>query len=311
MVTIIPVAMNKFALLFLLLHFITPVFAQNYVDLAKFYYSGTSRNNFDLSDSSTRIKEIGLDITLPVLLNESDAILTGLIYEQNETKLFETDPAETFYVAGIRLGFSRKYSEKWSGTYLIIPKLASDFTSITWKDFQIGGIVLLKYAKHDSKNFKVGVYYNTELSGPFLTPLLGFYYLNDNKKTEVNLMLPFLADINYRLINRLYVGANFTGLVRSYHLSEMPDRETGRYVVKSSNEFSGYLKYNLTKALSVQARIGYSLGRSYRVYNDEDKISFSTVLIRVGDDRQQLNTDFSDGFVYHASLGYRFVKDRQ
>ncbi len=284
----------------------TPGIGQRYVELARFYYSTTDRNYFEQSDSNTRIKELGLDITVPVVINENDAILTGLIYERIQTKLFETGPEETFSVAGVRVGLSKKHSEKWSGTYLLLPKLASDFKNITWKDFQLGGIALLKYTKRENLNYKIGVYFNTELSGPFVAPLLGLYYLRNDEKVEVNLMLPFLADMNVRLVNKVYAGLNFTGLVRSYHLSELPASETGGYVVKASNEFSTYLKYNLTKSLFVQARVGYSLGRSYRVYDEDDKISFGTVLIRVGDDRQQLNTDFSDGFVYHASLGYRF-----
>lgn len=300
--------MNKSISLLLLSVAFAPALAQNYVELAKFYYSNTALNSFEQSDSSTRIKELGLDITAPLLINASDAILTGLIYERIETKLFEGYPAETFSVAGLRIGLSKKHSEKWSGTYLLVPKLASDFKHITWKDFQFGAIALLKYTKHENLNYKLGLYFNTELSGPFLAPLLGLYYLSESKKIEANLMLPFLADINYKLLNRLYVGANFTGLVRSYHLSELPTSEAPGYVVKASNEFSSYLKFNLTNALSVQARIGYSLGRSYRVYDEGDKITFGTVLIRVGDDRQQLNTDFSDGFVYHASLAYRFVR---
>lgn len=289
----------------------TPGISQRYVELARFYYSTTTLNNFEQSDTTTRVNELGLDITLPILINESDAILTGLIYERIETKLFETGPVEHFSVAGLRVGLSKKHSEKWSGTYLLLPKLASDFKAITWKDFQLGGIALIKYTKRENLNYKLGVYFNTELSGPFVAPLLGLYYLRSDEKVEVNLMLPFLADINVRLVDRLYGGLNFTGLVRSYHLSELPTTEAGGYVVKSSNEFSSYLKFNLTKSLFVQARVGYSLGRSYRVYDEDDKISFGTVLIRVGDDRQQLNTDFSDGFVYHASLGYRFIRSEK
>lgn len=300
--------MNKAISLLICWVAFAPTFAQNYVELAKFYYSSTALNSFEQSDSSTRVKELGLDITVPLLINTSDAILTGLIYEKNETKLFEAYPEETFSVAGLRVGLSKKHSEKWTGTYMLVPKLASDFKHLTWKDFQLGAIALLKYTKHENLNYKLGLYFNTELSGPFITPLLGLYYLNESRKIEANLMLPFLADVNYKLLERLYLGANFTGMVRSYHLSELPTSENGGYVVKASNEFSSYLKFNLTNALSIQARIGYSLGRSYRVYDEDDKITFSTVLIRVGDNRQQLNTDFSDGFVYNASLGYRFIR---
>src|SRR6187402_2402396 len=100
-------------------------FGQKYVDIAKFYYSTTPSNYFENSDSSTRIKELGLDVTLPIVLNPSDAFLTGLIYERIETKLFETGPVETFSVLGLRMGLSKMHSEKWSGTYILIPKLAS------------------------------------------------------------------------------------------------------------------------------------------------------------------------------------------
>jgi hypothetical protein len=81
-------------------------------------------------------------------------------------------------------------------------------------------------------------------------------------------------------------------------------------VVKISNDLFGYLKFNLTKELSVQTKLGYSLGRSYRVYDESDKIVFGSVLIRVGDDRQQLNTDFSNGWVYQATVLYRFIQDK-
>ena len=80
-------------------------------------------------------------------------------------------------------------------------------------------------------------------------------------------------------------------------------------MVKATNELFSYLKFNLNNNLSVYARLGYSVGRSFRVYDENDKISFGSVLIRVGDDRQQLNTDFSDGFIYQATMLYRFTTD--
>ena len=79
-------------------------------------------------------------------------------------------------------------------------------------------------------------------------------------------------------------------------------------MVKAANELFGYLKLNLSKSLSIQTKIGYSIGRSYRVYKETDKITVGSILIKIGDDRQQLNTDFADGFIYQASLLYRFVQ---
>ena len=296
-------------ILILLFHFVISgtVFGQKYVDIAKFWYGNSSLNKFDNSESSTRLKELGLDLTIPFLVNSSDAILTGLFYERIQTKLFEDDPETSVSVIGVRAGMSKKHSDKWSGTYLLIPKLASDFEHIGSKDFQVGAIALLKYTKSDKKNYKVGLYYNSELFGPFITPLFGLYYLSKNEKFETNLTLPFLADMNYKLHPRLNIGLNFNGQVRSYHLTEVSTTNQPGYLVKATNELFSYLKFNLTESLSIQTRLGYSVGRSYRVYDENDKIKFGTMLIKIGDDRQQLNTDFADGFIYQATAVYRFI----
>lgn len=282
--------------------------AQSYIDIARIFYSGTNQNYFENSDSSTRINEMGFDLTLPLVLNSKAAFLTGLIYEETETKLFESEPRQSFSAIGFRIGFSKTYSERWSATYILIPKIASDLKSVTWKDFQIGAIGLWKYTKRENFNYRFGVYVNTEQFGPIIVPLFGLYHQSTDQKFEANLTLPFLADVNWKLHDRVHVGANFNGLVRSYQLSEIPESKEEGYVVKSLNELFSYLRFNLSPSLMIQAKLGYTLGRSYRVFNESDKITVGSILIRVGDDRQQLNTDFSDGLVYQATLVYRFHK---
>jgi len=286
---------------------ITNAFGQKYVDIAKFWYGNSSLNKFDNSTASTRLQEVGVDVTMPFVVNSSDAVLSGLFYERITTRLFEDDPETTVSVIGVRAGMSKKHSDKWSGTYLLIPKIASDFEHIGTQDFQVGAIALLKYTRSDKKNYKVGLYYNSELFGPFVVPLFGIYYLSENEKFETNLTLPFLADMNYKLHERLNIGLNFNGQVRSYHLTEVSSTSLPGYLVKATNELYSYLKFNLTESLSIQTRLGYSVGRNYRVYDENDKITFGTMLIKVGDDRTQLNTDFSDGFIYQATVLYRFI----
>jgi len=283
--------------------------AQNYVELAKFYYNNSAANYFENSNSSTRIEELGADITLPILVNNTDAFLTGLVYERTQVRLFESEPEETISILGLRVGLSKKHSDKWTGTYLLIPKIASDFESITRKDFQIGVIALMKYTKRENLNYKLGAYYSSEFFGPMFVPLFGLYYLSPNEKFETNLTLPFMVDANYKLHDRINIGINFFGQVRSYHLSQIPQKSNEGYVVKASNDLFSYLKLNLSKSVSIQTKVGYSIGRSYRVYDESDKITFGSILVRVGDDRQQLNTDFSNGLTYQAALLYRFVKE--
>ncbi len=301
--------MKRKTVLCLLLHLAVNCAAQNYIDIARFQYSTTPLNRFENSSSSTRLKELGLDVTLPIVINSSDAFLTGLICERMQTKLFEGGPIETFSSVGVRIGLSKKYSERWSGTYLLIPKLASDFSNVTRRDAQTGAIAMMKYTRSENLNYKFGMYYNSELFGPFVVPLFGFYRLSADKKFEANLTLPFMVDLNYRLHNRLNIGVNFLGQVRSYHLGNVEVTNSGGYVVKTTNDIFGYLKFNLSKGLSIQTKVGYSLGRSYRVYDDAERITMGSILVRIGDNRQQLNTDFSNGLIFQTSLSYRFVKD--
>jgi len=302
--------MKQCLIMITLLLSVINAFSQKYIDIAKFYYSNSAENYFENSDSGTRVRELGLDLTLPIVLNPSDAFLTGLIYDRTVTKLYPSEPEEALSILGVRVGLSKKHSDKWSGTYMLVPKIASDFESISKKDFQLGVIALMKYTKRDDLNYKLGLYYNSEFFGPMFVPLFGLYYLSANRKFETNLTLPFLADANYKLHDRVNIGINFFGQVRSFHLSQLPESANEGYVMKSSNELFGYLKFNLSSSLSVQTKFGYSIGRSYRVYDESDKITVGSVLIRIGDDREQLNNDFSDGFVYKAVLLYRFTQDR-
>jgi hypothetical protein len=301
--------LSFWALVLLLLFFAQRLKAQNYVDIIKLNYNNTSQNTFENSNVTTRVEELDLETTLPITINTSTNFLTGFIYEHIQTKLFEDGDKETFSSLSLKIGFNKIYSDKWSGTYVLIPRVASDFNQITKKNFQLGGFVLLKYAKNENMSYKAGLYANTELSGPWFVPLLGLYYISSNKKWEFNLTIPILADINYAIHSKVAIGFNYSGQVRSYHLTKIPSTEKSGYVSRSTNEVSGYLKFSLTKSIIIQTKVGRSVGRFYRVYDENDKITLGFPLINIGDNRTQLNTDFKDGWTYQAMLIYRFRRN--
>lgn len=276
-------------------------FGQDYIDLARFHYANTPQNNFDSIDGNTNVEDFGLDVTLPIKLNDSNAILTGFNIDQIKTRLHPLTNYTTISTINLKLGFNKKHSKKWSGTYLFLPKISSDFKNLTSKDYQFGGLVLIKYNKKENLKYNLGVYYNSELFGPFLVPLLGLYYKSTNDKFEANLTLPIWADVNYKLNSFMKVGANFSAFVRSYRLSE-----NNAYLVKKSNDVFGYLQFNLTKSILLQTKTGYSIGRSYKVYNDNDKTDLGISAFRFGDDRTVINPTFKDGLIFKVRLIYRF-----
>lgn len=276
-------------------------YCQNYVDLAKFHYATTPENEFDSIDGSGNIIEYGADLTFPVKLNDSNIVLTGLYLEQIKTKFHPLAGVQSISTINIKIGYNKKHSEKWTGTYMLLPKLSSDFKKNSAKNFQLGALVLMKYTKNENLKYNIGAYYNRELFGPFLVPLVGLYYKSPNDKFEANMTLPIWADMNYKLSNWLNIGTNFTAYVRSYYLSE-----SDAYVVKKTNEIFGYLQFNVTKSILIQTKMGYSIGRSYRVYDQNDKVNLGLSAFRFGDDRTILNPEFNDGVIFKIRLIYRF-----
>jgi len=280
-------------------------YGQDYIDLARFHYSDTPQNNFDSIEGSTNVEDFGLDLTLPIQINDSNAILTGFNLDQIKTQFYPFDNFKTISTINLKIGFNKKYASKWNGTYMLLPKLSSDFKNLGSKDFQLGALVLMKYNRKENLKYTIGMYYNGELFGHFVVPLLGLYYKSENGKFEANLTLPIWADVNYKINNIMKVGANFSAFVRSYHLSE-----NAAYVVKKSNDIYGYLQFNLTKSVLLQTKTGYTIGRSYKVYNDNDKADLGLSAFRFGDDRTVLNPTFKDGLVFKVRLIYRFHIDK-
>lgn len=86
---------------------ITAIFSQNYVDILKVTGNTTPLNKFDSSSSSTRVNEIVADLTLPVKLNDNNAIVTGLIYETVQTKLFANEPAKNISAVTLKAGLEK------------------------------------------------------------------------------------------------------------------------------------------------------------------------------------------------------------
>jgi hypothetical protein len=283
--------------------------AQEYVDVVKLNYNNTVQNTFVDSDVASRIKELDLETTIPIVLNSRINFITGFILERIETQLFEEGQNETFSSINLKLGMNQVHSEKWSGTYVLLPKMASDFEQITKKDFQLGGFALLKYKKNSTTSYKVGLYSNSELFGPWVVPLFGIYYLSPSKRFEANVTAPVSADFNYALHPKFAIGFNYAGMVRTYHLTNITSTGNDGYVERANNVVTGYLKFNLTKRLGLLIKFGHSIGRHYRVYDEDDKITIGFPLTYIGDDREQLNTDIRDGWVYQFLLIYRFHKE--
>lgn len=282
--------------------------AQSYVDVLKLNANTTSLNTFDSSSSSTRVNELSFDLSIPIKLNEQSAIITGLLYENINTRLFNNSGYYNFGSVGLKIGFNKIMNGKWTYSIVLLPKLASDFGTLQTRDFQLGAIGILKYTKSTNFNYKIALYTNQDLFGPFFVPMFGFYYISSDKKWECNIMAPLQADVNYKVSSNLTLGINYTGQIRSYLINNNVPAIGNYYVSKASNEPSAYAKIHLSNTISLQTKIGYSIGRNYRVYKKTDKVNFAMPLYYSNDKRIPVNTDFADGILLQFTLLYRVIK---
>ena len=278
--------------------------AQEYIDLAKLDYAYAPESTFDNLTEGTKLHLINADLTYPIVINDKLNILTGASFENFSVSLDPGRTEESIYGITAKLGVNITHNEKWSGTYIFLPRISSDLENISSRDFQFGGIVLMKYIKSDNFSYKFGVYGNNELFGPLVVPIFGFYYLSPNKKFEANLLLPLSFDLNYSITEAARFGLNFRGEVRTYNINTPVNMESERYLEKTSNELYTYFQYELKKGINFQLGVGRSISRSFRLY-DED-ISFALPLNKIGDDRIELNTDFTDSWLFKATIFYRF-----
>ena len=290
----------------LLLFSIPVCFAQNYIDLANLSYSVTPQNQFEEQDAQTQVEELEFQFTYPQVLDDKNTLIANIMVESNALRL---DPAltqrTTLASLGLALGLNHRYSEKLAITYLIIPKIATDLDHITSQGFQLGGLALATLKRNENLNYKFGLYANTEEFGLFLVPYVGFYYLSPSKRFEAYITT-INGDINYMLTDKINIGGDVNGLTSSYALSEPYFGTSSEYFAKNTTEFFAYLRYPVAKGLYLKAKAGYSITRTYKVFEQDDKVALGLSLFYLGDDRNQLNTPLQKGALFKLELLYRF-----
>jgi len=259
---------------------------------------------FEASNAKTGVEEWDVKLNFPFVFNEKTVLLTGLAGNRTHLNLDANVPA-TLNVLSLNLGLNRVFNEMWSATFMVFPKIASDEIKLSSDHLQLAFLALLTQKKRDNLKFRYGMYTNTEKYGLIVVPILGLYYLSADKRFEADLNLPIIADINYSLHPRTWIGLKFDGLGTTYNLNDQNYDVQGAYVSKTSNELLSYLRFQLHKSIYVNAKIGYAISRNYRIFSADDKIDWALIAFYFGDNRTQLNDRFKDGALFKLELVYR------
>jgi len=277
--------------------------AQDYVDLFRFGYGKTFSNNYEGTNSSTSVGNLELDLTYPIPISERNILITGLSFTSNSLELFPNSETTNLYSTLLKFGIATTFTDKWSSTVVLLPKLASDYEVIQADDLYIGGYGILKYRKKENLIYRFGAYGSTEAFGFFCTPIIGWYYLSPNEKFQMDMSLPISADINYKL-GIISVGMDYFGIGRSFNIRKPDSGDI--YVDFSSLEFALYGQMGMLKeSLLFKAKVGYA-SNDFEVYEQGDKIDLGLSAFSFGDNRTQLNPNIQGSAFLKFEVLYRF-----
>ena len=285
---------------------LTSISAQNYVDIAKIDYTTIINSGYEDSDVKTDVKITNFSFLYPVKINDKIAVLSGIDYTNQHLSLFPNSEATSMSNITLKAGLSIKHTDKFSGTYILLPKISSEKLHNNGNDFFFGGLALFKYQKTEKFQWRFGAYASSEGFGVLFTPIVGLYYTSENERLSVTANLPINADLNYTVGKKNSIGFGLNTPVKSYSLKANNNKE---YYVQASNiEFGPYFESRfLDNSLLLRFNAGFSTVE-YLVYEEGDVLPFRLSAFEFGD-RTLINPDMKAsafakiGFIYRFHLG--------
>jgi hypothetical protein len=292
---------NLFFLLFMSI--VSTVYAQAYVDVAKVSYSNVINASFEDSNAETNLSLFNAALTIPIPITEKTAIITGVDFVRQGLDLFPNQSSRALAGISFKAGVSLTHSDRWSGTYVLLPKIASEDLVIEGDAFFIGGIALLKFQKNVRVQYRFGVYASEEAFGTIVTPIVGLYYKSETMHWETTLNLPVNGDVNYEVNDRFKIGAAYEAAGSSFVLDTDALQEL--YVQTNSLEIGPYFQHAIAKNILLRLQTGYS-SIDYQVFAVGDELPFRLAAFEFGDDRTRLNPKMSGNLFVKAGITYRF-----
>lgn len=153
------------------------------------------------------------------------------------------------------------------------------------KAWQAGGLILFTYEKSKQLKYKFGLYYNSELSGPFFMPLLGIDWRSD--KTNIYGVLPGSLTIERKLNTVFYYGISFRAITNSYQ------QYNNKFIRIDDNQLTVFMDYYLSGHFVINAEAGHSIFRRIRL-GDNQKHPF-----------YYFTANTNDNWLLKTSLAYR------
>ncbi len=283
----------------------TFTFAQDYLDIVRLNMGRTNMEDVDQT-FDTDVTNLNLEVLYPTPLTRDIVMITGFTAENTGLELGSGLKYQNLTMARLNLGVKWSHNGKWTGTYLLLPKLASSFDAEGGDNFQFGAIALMEYRFKNRKRGKFGLYSSSENFGTIITPLVGGYYRTKNNKFYIDAALPIRMDANYSLGEKLSMGADLRTSVKAYNLGQYQQSVNNLYVQEESIRFGLYLSYAMLKdQLQLRAKVGFDT-TDYGLYEQNDVVGAQVLTFQLsGDDRTRLNNEFDSALFFGFDIFYR------
>lgn len=283
--------------------FTVSVSAQDYVDIFKLSLNNATLGNLD-NDYETSVNNLNMEVYYPKKLSEKTVLLTGFTVENTRLNFSEGAERTSLTMTRLNLGMKYQHSEKWSGTYVFLPKIASDFDNIGSNDFQFGGLAVLDYQYNETSKVKFGLYASSENHGSTITPLIGIWHRSKDSKFYINATLPIRMDANYSLSDKFSVGADLLTSIKSYDLDGI---NSDLYTQEESIRFALYAALGLMdNSIILRGKVGFDT-TDYGVYNSNEKVGAQVLTFPLSTDkRNRLNSEFDSSLYVGFDAIYRF-----
>ena len=215
----------------------------------------------NLEDSrSADVQNVNLEVLYPVPLGGKTTDILGFTYENTALDSYFNKPEfisplipseDNITMLRVNLGAKVSHSRKWTGTYVFLPKIATNWDGIDSDAFQFGAIALMEYKFKNRKRAEFGIYSSSENFGTIVTLMIGGYYESPSGKFYVDATLPIRAEAVYSLTPIFGLGADLRTSVKAYDLGGFRNEF---YVQEESIRFWRFCVFGSIRGQSARPR---------------------------------------------------------
>lgn len=283
-------------------------YAQESIDLLTVSGRLTPATKYE-NPATGKGQEMGglLNLKLPIVLDSNNIWFTNLTYISNNVFSKDVTFNDSIYdpirLHGIFLqtGWIRKLGQRNSVQLLFVPRLMGDFKNINEKNLQFGAIGMFEHRFSKRFKAKFGAMYNSEISGPFVVPLIDLdWKISD--KLWLGGLVPIYSKIKYIFSDNTNAGIGHFALITSYRLGEEAYRD--QYIERTSIDIFSFVRQRIAGNIHFEFRAGYALARSYEQYESDQKVDFRFSIWTWGDNRTRKNYGFQDGAYFNLRFVY-------